>query len=161
MKNIISLGILIAIVLLVAAISTIVILQSPAKEYNAQSPEKQTNLAVDISPSLDQQMNKDSEKTTVERTSQQQNIIVTPKKYNIDIKNYAFSPPEIRIKKGDTITWTNSDSVQHTVTSDSGNELDSEMLSKGESFSYKFDEVGTFDYHCAPHLSMKAKVIVE
>ncbi|MBI2107135.1 cupredoxin domain-containing protein [Candidatus Woesearchaeota archaeon] len=81
--------------------------------------------------------------------------------YSINIKSYAFSPAEIRIKKGDTITWTNNDAVSHTVTSDSGSELNSEALSQGESYSHTFNAQGTYEYYCKPHPFMKAKIIVE
>ena len=81
--------------------------------------------------------------------------------YSINIKSYAFSPAEIRIPKGSTITWTNNDAVSHTVTSDSGSELNSESLSQGETYSHKFNAQGTYEYHCKPHLFMKAKIIVE
>ena len=85
----------------------------------------------------------------------------SPQTYNIVIENFAFSPSELRIKKGDSIVWTNQDSVRHTVTSDSGNELGSGLLSQGQTYSHTFNTRGTFAYHCAPHPNMKAKIIVE
>ncbi len=83
------------------------------------------------------------------------------KTYNIDIKSFAFSPSTLTIKKGDKVVWTNKDSAGHTVTSDFGNELNSGTLSNGESYSHTFNTAGTFEYHCAPHPFMKAKIIVE
>jgi len=85
----------------------------------------------------------------------------SPTTYDIEIKNFAFSPSTLTIKKGDTVKWTNQDSTRHTATSDSRNELDSELLAKGDSYSHTFNSVGTFNYHCTPHPSMKAKIIVE
>ncbi|MFA4952754.1 MAG: cupredoxin family copper-binding protein [Candidatus Pacearchaeota archaeon] len=85
----------------------------------------------------------------------------TPKTYNTEIKNFAFNPITLTIKKGDSVKWTNIDSAKHTVTSDSGNELDSELLTNGETYSHTFNEVGTYNYHCAPHPMMKAKIIVQ
>lgn len=81
--------------------------------------------------------------------------------YNIEIKNFDYSSQEIRVKIGDTIKWTNKDTARHTVTSDSGNELDSQLLSKDGEYSHTFMTAGVFEYHCAPHPYMKAKVIVE
>lgn len=81
--------------------------------------------------------------------------------YNIGIKNYAFSPKTITIKVGDTVVWTNQDSVSHTVTSYSGSELDSGGMSNGEAYSHTFTGKGTFNYYCAIHSTMKGKVIVE
>ena len=89
------------------------------------------------------------------------NVAAGTSSYDIDIKGFAFSPSIITIKQGDSVTWTNMDSVLHTVTSDSGTELDSELLSKGNSYTHTFNEKGTFDYHCTPHPSMTGNVVVE
>lgn len=80
---------------------------------------------------------------------------------NIKIKNFAFSPKELRIKVGDRVLWTNQDSAPHTVTSESGGELGSETLSLNEEFSHTFDAAGSYDYYCTLHPSMKGKIIAE
>ena len=49
--------------------------------------------------------------------------------YNIEINNFAFAPQELIVKVGSTVVWNNKDSVKHTVTSDSGTELGSELSS--------------------------------
>ncbi len=77
----------------------------------------------------------------------------------IAIENFAYSPETITIKKGTTITWTNKDSVGHTVTGEDGGP-DSDSLAQGESYSYTFNEAGSFSYFCKPHPNMKATVIV-
>ena len=79
----------------------------------------------------------------------------------VEISGFAFSPATLTIKKGDTVKWTNQDSTRHTVTSDSGSELDSQSLGNGQSYSHTFASAGTFNYHCALHPNMKAKIIVE
>lgn len=84
-----------------------------------------------------------------------------PQTYNIEISGLTFSPAELRIKAGDTVIWTNKDSVGHTVTSDSGTELDSSLLSQSQTYSHTFNQKGTFSYHCTPHSFMKGKVVVE
>lgn len=81
--------------------------------------------------------------------------------FDVEIKGFAFTPSEIKIKKGETVTWTNKDSAPHKVVSDSGNELGSQALSNGDTYSHTFSQTGTFGYHCAIHPSMKASVIVE
>jgi len=83
-----------------------------------------------------------------------------PETINIQINNYAFNPAELEINQGDTVIWTNMDSVKHTVTSDSGDELDSSLLSSDETYSHTFNEAGEFAYHCTPHPMMKGKIIV-
>jgi amicyanin len=80
----------------------------------------------------------------------------------VTISNYAFSPATITVKAGTKVTWTNQDSVQHTVTMDDSDAAGpkSELLSKGDSYSYTFTKAGTYEYHCTPHTYMKAKVVV-
>lgn len=78
----------------------------------------------------------------------------------VEIKDFGYTPQKITVKKGTTVTWTNQDSVAHTVTKEGSSGPDSELFGKGESYSYTFDEVGTFDYYCAPHPSMKGQVVV-
>jgi plastocyanin len=75
------------------------------------------------------------------------------------IQSMAFSPSVITIAAGATITWTNKDAVAHTVTSDNGL-FDSSTISGGGTYSHMFATPGTYLYHCAFHLSMTAKVIV-
>lgn len=78
----------------------------------------------------------------------------------VEIEDMAFTPATITVKKGTKVTWTNNDSIAHTVTADSGNGLDSQLLSQGDSYSFTFDTIGEFSYHCAPHPNMTGKVIV-
>ncbi|VVB77776.1 Halocyanin [uncultured archaeon] len=84
-----------------------------------------------------------------------------PETYNINIDNFAFSPKSLKIRPGDTVIWTNSDSASHTVTSDSGSELESPNLSNHATYEHTFSKVGTYDYHCTIHPSMKGAIIVE
>ena len=83
-----------------------------------------------------------------------------PETLNIEIKGFAFVPATIEINVGDTIIWTNKDSASHTVTSDSGNELSSQYLSRNSQYSHTFTTAGEYDYHCTPHPYMKGKIIV-
>ncbi len=80
----------------------------------------------------------------------------------VQIKGYAFTPQKIKIKKGTTITWENFDLAPHTVTVDDLNKKgpQSKTFGKGEKFSYTFDTIGTYPYHCEPHPYMKAIVEV-
>lgn len=89
------------------------------------------------------------------------NEVITNKNYEIQIKDFAFSTKELKIKKGDSVTWTNFDAVRHTVTSDSGDELNSKLLSTNENYQHTFNEAGIFNYHCVPHPYMKGTIIVE
>jgi len=83
-------------------------------------------------------------------------------KVSMDIKNFAFAQKTLKIKKGTTVTWTNQDSARHDITPDdeSAAFMGSELLSKGESYSFTFDTVGSYKYICSPHPYMKAMVEV-
>lgn len=87
--------------------------------------------------------------------------VLAGQKNNVELKGFAFNPRSLTIKKGESVTWTNMDSVAHTVTSDSGSEISSPSLPTGESYSHTFNAAGTYTYHCTPHPSMKGTIIVE
>jgi len=77
------------------------------------------------------------------------------------IKDFIFSPSELTINVGDNVIWTNQDSAPHKILSDSGNELSSDTLAKGQTYSHTFILAGTYNYYCSIHPSMKAKIIVK
>lgn len=79
---------------------------------------------------------------------------------HVSIKDFSFSPSTISVKKGTKITWTNNDSVSHTVTPDSGNRFNSGNLLPGKSFSFIVTDLGSIRYHCAIHPGMKGAIVV-
>jgi plastocyanin len=79
--------------------------------------------------------------------------------YTVDIQNFAFIPAGMHIVAGDMITWTNRDAVTHTSTSDNA-VWNSGNLSQGQSFSFTFNNAGTFPYHCVIHPSMRDTIFV-
>ena len=78
----------------------------------------------------------------------------------VAIQNFAYSPATVTVKVGTTVTWTNNDSVAHTVTADSGAGPDSGSLARGETYQFTYQTAGTFTYHCTPHPYMKGTVVV-
>ncbi|KAG0306284.1 hypothetical protein BGZ98_002657 [Dissophora globulifera] len=91
------------------------------------------------------------------------------------IKNLSFVPATLNVQPGDSVTWTNNDTVTHTVTSGAGASsgggygsgyastdaatFDSGNVAPGQTFSYTFAAAGTTAYHCNIHSTMKATVI--
>ena len=77
----------------------------------------------------------------------------------VTIADFAFGPPEITVAAGTTVTWSNDDSVSHTVdaTDDS---FVTDPLGDGATFSHTFDTAGTFGYICGIHPSMSGTVVV-
>jgi len=73
--------------------------------------------------------------------------------------NKAYTPPELDVAVGTTVTWTNTDSVSHTTTSDAVG-WNSGIVAPGRQFSFAFQTAGTFPYHCDIHPGMMGKVVV-
>jgi len=83
----------------------------------------------------------------------------TASQNSVAIRNYAFNPSTLTIRKGATVTWMNYDSVQHTVTSNSG-AFSSPLLSTGATYTYQFNSTGSFSYHCSIHTYMTGTIVV-
>ena len=83
----------------------------------------------------------------------------TPPANAVDI-TMEFTPSSLTVSVGDTVTWTNKDTMAHTATADNGT-FDSGNLSPGETFSFTFDTAGTYTYKCNIHSSMTGTIIVE
>ena len=85
---------------------------------------------------------------------------VSAEDYDISITDDKdFSPEELTINVGDTVTWTNDDDSPHTVTADDG-QFDSGNMGEGATWSFTFTEAGTYDYKCNYHSSMTATITV-
>lgn len=76
-----------------------------------------------------------------------------------------YDPPSLIIFKGAEIIWRNDDTSSHTVTS--GNIIegpngifDSGLINVDATFSFKFKEVGSYDYFCMIHPWANGSVIV-
>ena len=83
---------------------------------------------------------------------------------SVAISGFLFKPEKLTVHAGTTVTWTNGDDIDHTVTAgtpgaptgsfDSGNEA------RGATFSHAFMEPGTFPYFCKNHDGMRGEVDV-
>ena len=83
----------------------------------------------------------------------------------VKIDKLKYEPAEVTIKAGQTVTWINAEAMPHNIAFQAGvigdAKLDGAMMKKDQSYSVKFNDAGTYDYHCTPHPFMKGKVIVE
>jgi plastocyanin len=70
----------------------------------------------------------------------------------------AFRPDDLTVAVGSTVTWTNTDSVSHTSTSDAVG-WNSGIVPPSGQFSFTFQTAGTFPYHCAIHPGMVGRVV--
>ena len=75
------------------------------------------------------------------------------------IQGTAFNPKTITVTANTTITWTNKDAIEHSVTSNTSL-FDSGLMGPNGTFTYTFTTPGTYSYHCKVHSSMTASVSV-
>lgn len=81
----------------------------------------------------------------------------------INIRDMMFTPSQITVTKGGTVTWTNNDNVTHTVEDDLSNVGGpaSGEISPGGKYSFTFNKTGSFQYHCRIHPSMRGTIVVK
>lgn len=80
-----------------------------------------------------------------------------PQEVNIEFSDYR--PSQLDVLPGETVSWTNVSLRTHTVTSDTGL-FDSGSVTGGGHFSFPFNEVGTYRYHCTIHPSIVGEIDV-
>lgn len=78
---------------------------------------------------------------------------------DVAVKNFSFSPEQVTVPVGGTVTWTNGDTTSHTITANDGS-FDSGSKAGGGTFERTFSAAGTFTYFCAIHTSMQGTVQV-
>jgi plastocyanin len=78
----------------------------------------------------------------------------------VTIDNFSFTPQDVTVKAGTTVTWVNQDDVPHTVVSND-KKFKSKALDTDDKFSFTFNDPGTYEYYCSVHPKMTAKVTVK
>lgn len=78
----------------------------------------------------------------------------------ITITNYSFANP-VAVKPGAEIAVKNQDAVEHTVTSDTGGEFDSEATENGSATFTAPTTPGSYPFHCTYHSSMRGVLVVQ
>jgi plastocyanin len=78
----------------------------------------------------------------------------------VSIANLAFEPAQITVPTGSAVVWTNEDSVPHTVTAADGL-FDSGIFDPGASFTWTFEQPGSYAYLCQLHPQMQGTIVVE
>ena len=78
---------------------------------------------------------------------------------SVTIDNFTFSPAELTVKVGTTVTWTNHDDIPHTVVS--AGKFRSKTLDTDNSFSFTFAAAGDYKYFCSLHPHMTGMIQVE
>lgn len=78
---------------------------------------------------------------------------------DVAIVDFSFQPSSNFVHVGDTVEWTNTGAVAHTVDADSES-FESGTINPGGGFSATFDEHGVFAYHCDFHPNMRGTIVV-
>jgi len=77
----------------------------------------------------------------------------------VTIDNFTFTPAELKVKVGDTVTWTNHDDIPHTVVS--AGKYRSKTMDTDDTFSFTFTSAGDYKYFCSLHPHMTGMIKVE
>ena len=77
----------------------------------------------------------------------------------VKISNFTFTPQQVTVKAGDTVTWTNEDDIPHTVTSKTML-FRSKALDSDDKFSFSFAKPAS-RYFCSLHPMMTGTIVVE
>ena len=78
----------------------------------------------------------------------------------VKIKDILFVPERVSARVGQTVRWTNEDSIVHDVTARKGADFKSDKLSQGDTFSTKLNKPGTIGYVCTIHPDQKGSIAV-
>ena len=82
----------------------------------------------------------------------------------VSIETFQFTPKQLEVKVGETVTFTNGDAIHHTATSGTraakDGSFDLQLPDKGSTATHTFSEAGTFHYFCDRHPGMEADVVV-
>lgn len=77
----------------------------------------------------------------------------------VTMHDFFFTPKEVTISVGDTVTWRNVGEEPHSATAEDDS-FDTGLFGKGKSRSETFEKAGTFAYICSIHPFMKGTVKV-
>jgi len=78
---------------------------------------------------------------------------------SIQIKRTGFVPATVTINLNDSVTWKNTDTIDHQVVANGG-QFASPILGPGKSYTFTFRNSGTFRYHDGLHPTLRGTVTV-
>jgi plastocyanin/opacity protein-like surface antigen len=79
----------------------------------------------------------------------------------IDMKSLSFGRrPRIEVPAGTVVLWRNRDPLAHVVAADDKS-FESPPIDPASSWARKFDQPGTYGYHCIPHPFMQGTIVVK
>ena len=104
----------------------------------------------------------DSPGKTDSKTDSKADATKRPSTQEVTISEFRYEPSTLTVAVGTRVTWINRDDVPHTVTSTAKPlAFKSGTLDTDDKFTHTFTTPGTYEYFCAVHPKMTAKVIVK
>jgi len=86
--------------------------------------------------------------------------MATASDVTVKIDNFTFSPADLTITPGTTVTWVNNDDIPHTVV-ETAQTFRSKALDTDDKYSFTFTTSGDFSYFCSLHPHMTGKITVK
>ena len=83
-----------------------------------------------------------------ENTTSSDRVSSKDKVVDISMKNATYNPKSVEISVGDTVNWTNMDSIDHGV---EGSIFKSGIMPPGQSYEFQFTTPGVYNYKCPLH----------
>lgn len=78
---------------------------------------------------------------------------------NVEVSSFKFSPAGLTVPKGTRVVFSNTSRTAHTATDNGA--FDTGRIKAGKTAAVRFEQRGTFKYHCKIHPFMKGKVVVD
>jgi plastocyanin len=78
----------------------------------------------------------------------------------VSMQGLRFHPTAVSVKTGQTVVWTNDDSVDHNVTATSGGTFHSLAFGHGGTYRFVAKRAGTVKYVCTLHPGMVGSIKV-
>lgn len=89
---------------------------------------------------------------------------VAPADVTVSIRTFQFAPDTLRVNAGTRVVWSNTDEIEHTITSGTPETQDGRfngvVAKRGATYSAVMQEAGTYRYFCDRHRFMIGTVIV-
>lgn len=133
----------------------------------APDTTKSGDLAIDIEVVEGTAITPSEEKPPLTQPNPPMKIIIDMPEGAANVDNEIFyDPADTWVTPGSTVTWTNSDTAAHTVTSGTPSEgpdgkFDSGLFGPGKTFETVLDEKGTYQYFCQVHPWMIGSITVD
>lgn len=78
----------------------------------------------------------------------------------VEVKDFTYTPANLTVPTGTTVTWKFEDSAPHDVLADDQS-FSSPLLNDGKTYQFTFTEPGSYPYICSIHPYMMGAVTVQ